>query len=235
MQRGEFGAGACADFLDPRAALAEHDRALRRRVDQDLLVDLDRSVARAPYTSRSRPRWHRAVRRGAGDRAARASLRRRASVRWRRRPGPRGNATAPRASRAASARLELGHAVAGRGARRRRSRRTAAASLSCSAWVEQLGLVGDIDLVEDQIFALAAALRALSRIARDLGADAALAIDHQRDQIGALARRPRRRRPSRGRAGARARRCRACRPAGSAPRPRSRRPSAACAWSAPWG
>src|SRR3546814_3908246 len=43
-QRGKLGAGLGADFLDPAALLAEHDRALGGPRDEDLLVDFDRAV-----------------------------------------------------------------------------------------------------------------------------------------------------------------------------------------------
>src|SRR3546814_8708663 len=43
-QFGEFGAGAGADFLDPAAALAEHDRTLVVARDEDLLVDFGAAV-----------------------------------------------------------------------------------------------------------------------------------------------------------------------------------------------
>ena len=44
-QRAQFGAGAAADLLEPRAAGAEDDRLLAVARDEDLLVDRDRSVA----------------------------------------------------------------------------------------------------------------------------------------------------------------------------------------------
>ena len=50
---------------------------------------------------------------------------------------------------------------------------------------EQARLIRDIDLVEDQKFALAAMLERFQDH-RDLGPDAALAVNHQRDQIGAF-------------------------------------------------
>src|SRR5215217_7502862 len=43
-QLGQFLPRAGADFLDARAALAEHDRLLRVAADEDLLVDGDRAV-----------------------------------------------------------------------------------------------------------------------------------------------------------------------------------------------
>jgi hypothetical protein len=41
---GELLAGGGADFLDPGAALAEHDRPLRGPPNEDLLVDRDGAV-----------------------------------------------------------------------------------------------------------------------------------------------------------------------------------------------
>ena len=43
-QFGQLLARGGADLLDPRAALAEHDRALGVAADEDLLVDRDRPV-----------------------------------------------------------------------------------------------------------------------------------------------------------------------------------------------
>src|SRR3546814_8733534 len=40
----KLGAGLGADFLDPAALLAEHDRALGGPRDEDPLVDFDRAV-----------------------------------------------------------------------------------------------------------------------------------------------------------------------------------------------
>ena len=44
QQRCQFGAGARADLLQPRALGAEHDRLLAVAADEDLLVDLDLAV-----------------------------------------------------------------------------------------------------------------------------------------------------------------------------------------------
>jgi hypothetical protein len=99
---------------------------------------------------------------------------------------------------------------------------------------EQPRLVGDIDLVEDQDLPLGTALEAFDHLL-DLGPGPALAVDHQRDQIGAFgalpgggdhrAIEPALGREDAGRVDEDELRC----------RPRSRCPSAGRAWSAPWG
>ncbi|PAV73832.1 hypothetical protein WR25_17190 [Diploscapter pachys] len=185
---GEFGARARADVADADAALAQHDRALRRAFDQDLLVDFDRSVLSLAILFRLDRAGvgqfgvelkvelfarHLAGERafgGVGDLILRIMPR-------------------PLRHRRGKRRLELGKAIAGL---RRDEPRVGEMHQRIELFgvEQQLGLVRDVDLVEDQDLRLGPVLQRLGDTLH-LGTDAALAVHHERDHVCALGAAPR--------------------------------------------